>query len=433
MTSKNMTVKSVNKVGMVAVFATMFCGLAFSQKSFTVVPIPGSTANSVIAINNSGQVVVNTGTDNSYQVSVWNRITGATQIGLTGTNSGGTAINNVGDVVGAGDPSHSGNLQAFNWSPTQGVQWLGTLGGELSAAGGINASGAVVGLSYTATNLQHAFLWTQAAGMQDMTPTLTNVGGATATAINASSEAAGYYFPDGTRTTMGFTWTQAGGLQTFGPAGTLAFAINDAGTVVGQAPAANSNKHAFSFTAAGGLKDLGTLGGSSSSALSINNNNWIVGNSLTSTGTGFLHGFLWTPTAGMQDFTTLANFSANEATYSAQVNDFGVVAVSTNKGAFLLVPTMTATVTSSLNPSVVGQAVTFTATLTSVAGPPPDGETVQFAVSGNVLGSGTLKNGVAQFTTSAIPVGKHAVVPNYAGDANYVPAKFVSLSQVVTK
>jgi probable HAF family extracellular repeat protein len=433
MTLKQVTMKNMNKLGMAAVFTVMLSGMMFGQKIFTVVPVPGTSPNAVISINNNGQVVVNMGTNNSYQVSIWNRVTGATQIGLSGTNSGGTAINASGDVVGAGDPSHSGNLQAFNWRPAQGVQWLGTLGGELSAAGGINASGAVVGLSYTSTNLQHAFLWTQAAGIQDITPTLTSVGGATATAINTSNQAAGYYFPNGARTTMGFTWTQAGGLQAFGPAGTLAFAINDAGTVVGQAPNANSNKHAFSYTAAGGVKDLGTLGGSSSSALSINNNNWIVGNSLTNNGTGFLHGFLWTPTGGMQDFITLAGFSANEATYSASVNDSGVVAVSTNKGGFLLVPTMNATVTSSLNPSVLGQAVTFTATVTSVVGPPPDGETVQFVVSGNVLGSAPLKNGVAQFTTSAIPVGKHAVAPNYAGDANYVPAKFVSVTQVVTK
>ncbi len=433
MTLKQMTMRKMNDVGIVAVFAMVLSGAAFAQRIFTVVPVPGTSPNSVIAINNSGQVVVNTGTNDSYQVSTWNRITGATQIGLSGTNSGGTAINASGDVVGAGDPNHSGNLQAFNWSPSKGVQWLGTLGGELSAAGGINASGAVVGLSYTSTNLQHAFLWTQAGGMQDITPTLTSVGGATATAINTSNQAAGYYYPNGARTPMGFTWTQAGGLQSFGPAGTLAFAINDAGTVVGQAPAANSNKHAFSYTAAGGVKDLGTLGGSSSSALSINNKNWIVGNSLTTSGTGFLDGFLWTPTTGMQDFVVLAGFSTNRTTYSAQVNDFGVVAVSTNKGGFLLVPTMNSTVTSSLNPSVVGQAVTFTATVTSAVGPPPDGETVQFLVSGSVLGTGTLKNGVAQFTTSAIPAGKHPVAPSYVGDANYLPSKFVALSQVVTK
>jgi Bacterial Ig-like domain (group 3) len=69
--------------------------------------------------------------------------------------------------------------------------------------------------------------------------------------------------------------------------------------------------------------------------------------------------------------------------------------------------------------------------MTSIAGPPRDGDTVQFVVSGNVLGSATLNGGVAQFTTSAIPVGQNAVVANYSGDANYLPAQYKALTQVV--
>jgi hypothetical protein len=131
----------------------------------------------------------------------------------------------------------------------------------------------------------------------------------------------------------------------------------------------------------------------------------------------------------MQDFSVLAGL--NQQAYSVQVNDFGVVAISTSKGCYLLVPKMASTITSSANPSVVGQPVTFTATLTSIAGPPPDGERVQFVVSGNVYGSSPLKGGVAQFTTSAIPVGSHVVVAKYNGDANYLPPKYTAVTQVV--
>jgi len=423
-------VKNTNKVVIVAVLTLLFSGFAFSQAVLKAVPVPGSSPNSLIAINNGGRVVVNTATGGSYQVSTWNRISGTQVLGLSGNNSVGAAINSSGDVVGEGDPYNSGNLQAFAWQPTGSAQWLGSLGGNLSAAKGINNSLAVVGLSYTAANTQHAFLWTQGSGMQDLTPDLTSIGGGTAMAINSSNQVAGYYVPNGSSRTLGFIWTQAGGLQSLGSAGTLANAVNDSGTVVGQSPAANGDRHAFVGTQAGGIKDLGTLGGESS-ALSINSRGWIVGTSLTSSGTGILHGFLWTPSGGMQDFTVLAGLASCKQIYAAQVNDFGVIAISTNKGGYLLVPKMAATFTSSANPSVLGQPVTFTATMTSIAGPPPDGETVQFVVSGKVYGSSTLKGGVAQFTTSAIPVGSHIVVAKYNGDANYLPAKYTAIAQQV--
>jgi len=45
---------------------------------------------------------------------------------------------------------------------------LGTLGGGSSEAYGINASGQVVGYARTSTGFQHAFIWQNGSGMQDL-------------------------------------------------------------------------------------------------------------------------------------------------------------------------------------------------------------------------------------------------------------------------
>ena len=88
----------------------------------------------------------------------------------------------------------------------------------------------------------------------------------------------------------------------------------------------------------------------------------------------------------------------------------------------------TTTVSSSLNPSNLGQAVTFTATVNSSVGTPTG--KVTFSFGSTTLGSVTLSNGVATLTTSALPGGRDSVVAKYAGTTNFA-ASTGSIIQVV--
>jgi hypothetical protein len=98
----------------------------------------------------------------------------------------------------------------------------------------------------------------------------------------------------------------------------------------------------------------------------------------------------------------------------------------------------TSTLTSSSNPSVVGQTVTFTAVVAPGAGTGPPTGSVTFSLDGQALGSVNLAtvDGVdrAVFTTSTLLPGTHSVTVYYSGDANFsASASTPSLTQVVAE
>ena len=86
---------------------------------------------------------------------------------------------------------------------------------------------------------------------------------------------------------------------------------------------------------------------------------------------------------------------------------------------------------SSQNPSQVGQLVTFTATTNSIAGPPPDVEVITFMDSGTVLGTAALAGGSASYSTSSLSAGTHKITATYPGDINYAGSQSKVLKQVV--
>jgi Bacterial Ig-like domain (group 3) len=84
---------------------------------------------------------------------------------------------------------------------------------------------------------------------------------------------------------------------------------------------------------------------------------------------------------------------------------------------------------SSANPSTLGQAVTLTAAVS----PNTATGTVQFSDGTTVLGSGTISAGVATFASSTLTLGAHSITAAYSGDANDNPSTSAVLTQTVNK
>lgn len=245
----------------------------------------------------------------------------STSLGTLGGNySVAFAINSHGQATGE-SLAGNGEVHAFFWTKSGGMQDLGTLGGDYSTGQAINDSGQIVGGSRPAGSaVQHAFRWTQAGGMQDLGSP--QGGDAYASLINNSGQVAGVSnSPDGS-SQHAFYWSAATGtvdLGTLGGANSGAWGFNELGQIVGRSDLPDGSYHAFVWSAATGMQDLGTLDADPDSwAWAINNNGQIVGLSSGAT----WRAFRWTAAGGMQFLGDLGgNFG-----WAKMIDDNGRVA-----------------------------------------------------------------------------------------------------------
>jgi probable HAF family extracellular repeat protein len=247
-------------------------------------------------INNSGQVVGFSGDDvGNVEAFLWDAVHGTQDLGrLPGfDDSQATGINNSGQAVGRSGP------HAFLWDAANGMQDVGTLpGGRAGWAYGINDSGQVVGESYTASGPLHAFLWDAVQGMQDL-GTLPGHIASLADGINNNGQVVGgSWFSGDDR--HAFLWDAINGMQDLGTLSgakpSVALGINNNGQVVGGSYTASDQAHAFLWQN-GTMSDLNDLippdsGWVAGLAFAINNAGQIVGQGVHN---GQSNAFLLTP------------------------------------------------------------------------------------------------------------------------------------------
>ncbi|MFZ0964017.1 MAG: Ig-like domain repeat protein [Terriglobia bacterium] len=123
-------------------------------------------------------------------------------------------------------------------------------------------------------------------------------------------------------------------------------------------------------------------------------------------------------------YTLIAAFTpADTTTYTSATSNVSLIV---NKA------TPTAVLVSSVNPSVLANAVTFTATVASTAGTPSG--SVSFYDGTTLLGSAvTLAEGTAAYTTSSLAVGLHSITAAYSSDNNFLSVTSSAVAQTVGK
>ncbi len=279
-----------NQKRFILIFAgVILAGPTLALPPYEFVPLdqPGVPYSRAFEINNLGVVALeagaNAGTTTGFRWS-----SGVFEVLPTivpaGSNARATvrSINDANQVVGNSyGPGGLFDQRGVRWDADGTLNDLGRYNSSNTFFQDINEAGVIVG------NSNRAFRYTPGGGYTEL-PALNGSTTATTQAINelgwivGSSQAevspgvnqtrATLWKPDGTLVNLGMLEVPGQTNNT-----SVAFGVNDLGVIVGYFGNALAFSHAFYWTEATGMVDLGAPGGRSSFANDINNSGYIVG------------------------------------------------------------------------------------------------------------------------------------------------------------
>lgn len=301
--------------------------------------LPGIPTTEAVALNAKRQVVGLA--DAPVRAFFWDRGQFTDMGTLGGTLALARGINQRGEAVGTSTLAGDQVARAFVWRAGQSGD-LGTLPGGVHSFGyAMNDRGQVVGTADDGSGHLHMFLWQRRTGMVDL-GTLSLGGDPDSTlpeAINNRVQIVGVAlnaegFP------RGFLWDRGAmiDLGTLGGSDSAASDINDAGVIVGDASTADDlHSYAVRWTQ-GQIEYLGTLG-EWSQARAINNRGQVVGWSKATDGRA--HAFLWQG-GTMTSLNDLIPASGWSLIVANDINDAGDIVgmgmLNGERHAFLLTP-----------------------------------------------------------------------------------------------
>ena len=181
------------------------------------------------------------------------------------------------------------------------AQHIGSLGGGITYANGLNEAGQVVGTSVNQSGIENAYVWRAGSGMLGILPA-SDGGRSYGWAINNRGVVTGSFGDTG----RPFRWSIAGGLEDLGvtpafPAPSSGRVLNDAGLIAGVTTIDDEVTRVFAWTRSSGVIDIDTLGSVESNPVAVGAGGEVAGNRLASWEDGGDRPFLWTRASGMVD------------------------------------------------------------------------------------------------------------------------------------